>query len=128
MTLRVLIPTRVLLEEEVQKVVAEGREGTFCLLPRHVDVASALVPGILSYVPQDGQERFMAVDHGSLIKRGGRVVVSTQNAVTGEGLGTLKETVEEQFLEINKREETARSMLARMEADVVRRFLEMGQA
>lgn len=128
MKLKVLIPTEVLLEEEVDKVAAEGREGAFCLLPRHIDFASALVPGIMSYVRRDGQERFLAVDHGTLVKQGSRVLVSTQDAVSGERLGTLRQAVEERFLELDEREQRARSMLTRMEADVVRRFIEMGQA
>ncbi len=128
MTLKVLIPTRVFLEERVEKVTAEGQYGTFCLLPRHLDCVSALVPGILSYVPRGGDEQFMAVDHGALVKKGDQVLVSTQSAVAGEGLGTLRETVAKQFLVLDKREEKARSMLARMEADVVRRFIEIGHA
>jgi F-type H+-transporting ATPase subunit epsilon len=35
--LKVLLPSRVLLDEEVQKVVAEAANGSFGMLPRHVD-------------------------------------------------------------------------------------------
>jgi len=45
MQLKVLLPTQVLVDEPVSKVVAEGEDGSFCLLPRHVDFTSALVPG-----------------------------------------------------------------------------------
>ena len=56
MTLKVLLPERVLLEQEVAKVTAEAENGSFCLLPGHIDFTAALVPGILSFEDLDGQE------------------------------------------------------------------------
>ena len=47
MKLKVLLPTEIFINEEVEKVVAEADNGYFCLLPRHVDFVSALVPGLL---------------------------------------------------------------------------------
>ena len=40
MRLKVLLPTPVLEDEEVAKVVAGAENGSFCLLPRHVDFAA----------------------------------------------------------------------------------------
>jgi F-type H+-transporting ATPase subunit epsilon len=37
MRLKVLLPTMVLVDEAVSKVVAEAENGAFCLLPKHVD-------------------------------------------------------------------------------------------
>ncbi len=54
MRLRVLLPTEVLLDVEVTKVIAEAENGFFCLLPRHVDFVAALVPGILYYTTSPG--------------------------------------------------------------------------
>ena len=42
MHLKVLLPTRVLVDEAVSKVVAEAENGSFGLLPRHVDFVAAL--------------------------------------------------------------------------------------
>ncbi len=125
MTLRVMALTEVLLEETVEKVSAEAANGGFTLLPRHVDIATALVPGLLSYVPEDGEERFVAVDVGILVKQGERVLVSTRQAVAGVDLGMLYETVEQRFEALDEEERQARSALARMEADFVRRFNEL---
>ena len=55
MRLRVLLPTEVLLEEEVTKVVAEAENGSFGLLPRHIDFVAALAPGILSFESTEGR-------------------------------------------------------------------------
>jgi F-type H+-transporting ATPase subunit epsilon len=55
MTLKILLPERVVLDETVDKVVAESPQGSFGLLPRHVDFVAPIVPGLLSYT-QDEEE------------------------------------------------------------------------
>jgi F-type H+-transporting ATPase subunit epsilon len=125
MKLKVLLPAEVLIEEEVTKVIAEAHNGFFCLLPRHVDFASALVPGILSFETRGGGEVFLAVDEGILIKCGQEVLVSTRNAVRGTELGQLRPTVEEKFEVLDERERSVRSAVAKIEAGFIRRFLEI---
>ena len=125
MNLKVLLPTGVLIEEEVTKVIAEAPNGFFCLLPKHVDFAAAIVPGILSFEAAGGREEFLAVDEGILIKCGQEVLVSTRNAVRGPDLGQLRRTVEERFKVLDDREKTARSAMVKIEAGFVRRFLEI---
>jgi F-type H+-transporting ATPase subunit epsilon len=125
MNLKVLLPTEVLIEEEVNKVIAEAPNGFFCLLPKHVDFVAALVPGILSFETTGGREEFLAVDEGILVKCGQEVFVSTRNAMRGPDLGRLKRTVVEKFEALDEREKTARSAMAKIEAGFVRRFLEI---
>jgi F-type H+-transporting ATPase subunit epsilon len=125
MNLKVLLPAEVLVQEDVAKVTAEAHNGSFCLLPKHVDFAAALVPGILSFETAGGREAFLAVDEGILIKCGEEVLVSTRNAVRGPDLGQLKRTVEERFKVLDDREKTARSAMVKIEAGFVRRFLEI---
>jgi len=125
MKLKVLTPTDVLVEEEVRKVVAEAPNGFFCLLPRHVDFVTALVPGLLSYETDQGQEVFVAVAEGILVKCGREVLISTNDAALGRELGTLKQIVEKKFEVLNDREKTARSAMAKIEVGFVRRFLEI---
>jgi F-type H+-transporting ATPase subunit epsilon len=125
MNLKVLLPTGVLIEEEVTKVIAEAQNGFFCLLPKHVDFAAALAPGILSFETAGGREAFLAVDEGILIKCGQEVMVSTRNAMRGPDLGQLRRTVEERFKVLDDREKTARSAMVKIEAGFVRRFLEI---
>ncbi|NDY41614.1 F0F1 ATP synthase subunit epsilon [Dissulfurirhabdus thermomarina] len=129
MRLLLLLPTGVLLDRGVRKVVAEGAGGAFCLLPRHVDFVSALVPGILAYVPggEDTAERFVAVDEGILVKCGREVRVSTRNAVAGPDLAGLRAAVERRLRRLDERERAARGALARLETGVVRRFMDLGR-
>ena len=124
MNLKVCLPTQVLLDREVTKVKAEAENGSFTLLPRHQDWVASLVPGILVY--QSGEtEEFLAVDGGVLVKSGPDVTVSTGNAIPGGSLGRLRQTVDETFRKLDEREKQARSVLARFEADFIRRFVEM---
>lgn len=122
MHLKILLPSEIMLDREVTKVTAEAANGSFCLLPRHIDFVAALVPGLLSFTTPDGRETFVAVDEGALVKQGTQVLVSVRNAVTGQALGTLRQTIEERFQSLDDRERRARSALARLEADLVRRF------
>lgn len=125
MHLKVLLPTEVLVDEPVVKIIAEAANGSFCLLPRHVDFVTALVPGLLSFVSPTGEEEFLAVDEGILVKQGAEVRVSVINGVRGGALGELRAMVTEQFQRLDERERRARSALARLEADFVRRFIEL---
>jgi F-type H+-transporting ATPase subunit epsilon len=126
MTLIVLLPEKVLLRRAVQKIVAEGQSGSFGLLPRHVDVVEALVPGILSFVPLGGgSEVFVAVDDGLLVKCGRMVRVSVRNAVIGPELGALEKTVRDRFQQIDDREQTLRTALAKLESEVIRSFIDL---
>lgn len=126
MRLEVLTPTEILIDEQVQKVIAEAQNGSFCLLPRHIDYVTALAPGLLSFVNETGQEVFLAVDEGILVKQGAKVRVSVRQAVKGEELASLKQTVQEKFIHLDEREKQLRSSLARLEADFVRRFVGQG--
>lgn len=127
MKLTVLLPTGVLVDQEVTKVTAEAENGSFCLLPRHIDFLAALVPGLLSFENEAGEEEFLAVDEGILVKCGSEVMVSTRNAVRGAPLGQLRQAVEKQFRVLDEREQQARSVLAKLEADLVVRFIRMGE-
>ena len=126
MRLRVLVPTEVALDREVASVVAEGRDGSFGLKPRHIDFVSALVPGLL-YLEEEagGPGEYVAVDQGILVKRGPDVLVSVRNAVRGVPLEELVRTVQTRFLTLDDQERVVRSALARLQSDFVRRFLEL---
>ncbi len=125
--LKILLPAGILLNEQVNKVIAEAVNGSFCLLPRHIDFLAALAPGILSFVSAEGKEEFLAVDEGVLVKAGPEVLVSSTRAVRGGELGQLKDTVERVFRHIDDQEKSARSTMAKLEADLVRGFMELGE-
>lgn len=127
MRLRIVLPTTVLLDSPVRKITALGLHGSFTLLPRHVDFLAALVPGLLAFEPPGGGERFGAADGGLLVKYGAEVLISTHRAVLGADLGRLRALVETEFRALGERERVARGVMARLEADFIRRFLDLGE-
>jgi F-type H+-transporting ATPase subunit epsilon len=126
MHLKVMQPTEVLVSQTVTKVTAEGESGSFCLLPQHVDWIAALVPGILSFESESGEEVFLAIDEGILVKQGALVWISVRNVMGGDSLETLQQAVQQQFRDLDEREQRARSILARLETSFVREFMELG--
>ena len=124
MRLRVFLPTKVLIDQKVTKVVAEAENGSFGILPKHIDFVAALTPGILSF-ESGGVEEFMAIDEGVLVKCATEVMISTRKAVRSSNLGELKRTVEEEFGTFNERERKTRSILAKLEADFTKRFFKL---
>ena len=125
MRLKLLTPTEVLVDEIITKINAEGPDGQFCLLPRHRDWVAALVPGLVGVVALDGGETLVAVDRGVLVKCGDEVLVSVRRAVRGGDLASLREVVETRFRRYDDQEKAARGAIARLEAGVIRRFLEL---
>jgi F-type H+-transporting ATPase subunit epsilon len=125
MNLKVLLPFRVFANKTgVSRIVAEIRDGSFGLLPRRLDCVAALVPGILIYENEAEGEVYVAVDEGVVIKTGLDVLVSVRNAIGGTDLGQLREAVEREFLNLNEREQSVRSVMAKMESGLIRRLAE----
>lgn len=125
MHLEVLTPSRTIAEARPSIVHAVGLRGSFGLLPHHLDVAAPLVPGILSWRDADGAEGLVAVDGGVLLKIGESVRVTSPRAVVGADLETLRQTVTERFLAVGEHEQVARQAAARLEAGIIRRFIEL---
>jgi F-type H+-transporting ATPase subunit epsilon len=119
----VLLPSEVFLDKpEVTRIVAEGREGSFGLLPNRLDCVAALAPGILTYQRCSDGEVFIAIDEGVLVKTGSDVLVSVRRAIEGTDLSQLRASVERVFLNFDEQEQTVRSVMAKLEAGFLRQF------
>ena len=125
MRLKVLLPTEVLVDEEVHKIGAEAEDGELTLLPHHIDLTTALPPSVLSFDLPGGREEFVAIGEGVLVKCGEEVLVSTRKGIRGSELGKLRERVQEEFTKLDERAETARTSLNKIEATFVHRFIEL---
>lgn len=125
MRLKVITPTGTVLNEEVTRIVAEGPDGAFGMLPRHADHVSLLSPGILTYETQGGTERYVGIDSGTLVKCAVEVLVSVLGAVKSDRLEGLGQRVAREFSVQDEEEREARSALARLEAGFVRGFLDL---
>lgn len=129
MHLKLLLPFQVFDERtDIKRIVVETPEGSFGLLPQRLDCVTALVPGILMFEPVSGEEVYIAVDQGILVKAGRDVLVSVRNAIGGTDLGKLREAVEREFVNLDEREKNVRSVLAKLESSFIRRFVEINRA
>ena len=123
MNLKILLPFQVFAEKtRVSRIVAETPEGSFGLLPHRLDCVAALAPGILTYETAADGEVFVAVDEGVIVKAGPDVLVSVRRALAGADLGQLRDAVEREFLTLDEQEKNVRSVVAKMEGDLIRRM------
>jgi F-type H+-transporting ATPase subunit epsilon len=128
MDLKVLLPFRIFAEKTgVLRIVTETRDGSFGLLPHRLDCVAALAPGILTYETESDGEVFIAIDEGMLVKTGSQVLVSVRRAMDGTDLGQLRQAVEREFLTLDAHEQSVRSMLAKMEGDLIRRMASLSR-
>jgi F-type H+-transporting ATPase subunit epsilon len=125
MNLKILLPFRVFTEvRNVRRVVAETTQGSFGMLPHRLDCVAVLEAGILLYETAAGEEIYVAVDEGVLVKSGAEVRVSVRHAISGMPLGSLREAVTQEFLTLDEGERQLRTVLAKLENGFVRRFAE----
>jgi len=123
MNLKVLLPFQIFAEKTgVSRIVAETRDGSFGLLSHRLDCVAALAPGILTYETEADGEVFVAVDEGVLVKTGPDVLVSVRRAIGGRDLRRLRESVEKEFLKLDERERSVRSVMAKLETGLLRQL------
>jgi F-type H+-transporting ATPase subunit epsilon len=123
MNLKVLLPFRIFAEKTgVSRIVAETHEGSFGLLPHRLDCVAALAAGILIFESKMEGETYVAVDEGVLVKTGSDVLVSVRNAIAGTDLGHVRKAVQREFIHLDDQEKNVRSVLAKMEGDLMRRM------
>ena len=123
MNLKVLLPFQIFAEKTgVSRIVAESHEGSFGLLPHRLDCVAALSAGILIYETGTEGETYVAVDEGVLVKTGSDVLVSVRNAIAGTDLGHLRKAVQREFIHLDEQEKNVRSVLAKMEGNLMRRM------
>jgi F-type H+-transporting ATPase subunit epsilon len=122
--LKVVTPGSVVIDREVDQISAESTQGWFTMLPRHADAVVDLTQGLVVYVA-DGQESFLAVDGGTLVKCGSSVDIATGEAFLGASARELQRELRESFADLDERERRSRRALAHLEGDVTRGLLEL---
>lgn len=126
MHLRILLPFGMFADvDAVLRMVVMTTDGSVGLLPRRLDCAAALVPGIVEYETEADGVVFAALDEGVMIKTGAEVLISVRRAFAGVDLGQLHALVEHEFLTRSAEEHSARAVLAKLESGFLRRFSEL---
>lgn len=123
MRLKLILPYRTILDKKVEKITAPGSNGDFQILPRHIDGTWTLRAGILTITTD--KDKYYAINQGVVVKQGNIVYLSTFQAIAGESLRELSQTVEDSLKILDEREKKAREVLIRLEMDTIKRFIEI---
>jgi F-type H+-transporting ATPase subunit epsilon len=123
MTVEIVEPASRHRYENVQELIAEGVDGSFALLPNHVDFASVLDSGLLVLVIEN-EEQYAAVDRGVLTKVGDEVEIATPRSVTGKPLGQIREAVQSEFVSEEQHERRVLSTMTKIQTDMARKIFE----
>jgi F-type H+-transporting ATPase subunit epsilon len=89
LTLEVVTPTRLVVREEVDEVVAPGSEGYFGVLAGHLPFVSILKAGELAY-RRNGAWRYLAVSWGYAEVRPETVIVLAEAAEKAEEIDVAR--------------------------------------
>ena len=99
MKLRITTPLEVVVDEDgVQALRAEDSSGGFGILAGHADFLTSLAISVVRWKTKDETRRYCAVRRGVLSVDGGQdISIATRDAVLGDDLATLAETVLARF-------------------------------
>jgi F-type H+-transporting ATPase subunit epsilon len=125
MRLRIITPLSVVVDEEdVLALRAEDASGGFGILPRHADFLTSLTISVVGWKSADGARRFCAVRRGVLTVTGGReIAIATREAVTGDDLATLDQTVLARFRDDVETERTEHVESTRLQLNAIRQIM-----
>jgi F-type H+-transporting ATPase subunit epsilon len=109
MRLRIITPLTVVVDEpEVVACRAEDISGSFGILQGHADFLTSLTISVVGWQCRNDIRHFCAVRRGVLTMTGGReIAIATREAVAGDDLATLDQTVLARFradLEVERSE------------------------
>lgn len=124
MQLRVLTPVGVALDQSVTQIDFEAIDGFFTLLPRHMDMVSALKAGILSYRTGESLQ-YIACNQGVLVKKGAVVSVSTKMAIMGSDLTELEQKIATDFKQIEQERKEMNVSLAKLELGLTKGIISL---
>ncbi|MCX7881363.1 MAG: ATP synthase F1 subunit epsilon [Patescibacteria group bacterium] len=97
LNLKIITPRKIVLEEEVLSVSAPSLMGEITILPRHINLFSLLVEGILKIKKKNNEEEYLAIGGGYLETNGKEVNVLISRAYRQDEIDEkkIKEAIEE---------------------------------
>lgn len=129
MKLKILLPYKTIFEQTVYKITAPGTEGVFQVLPKHLDGTWILKPGVLVIcLDADCEDEvYFAIGDGVLIKEGDRLSVSCFQAIEGDSLETLADTVKHDLAVLAESEKKAKEALFKLETDTIKNLIDFNK-
>ncbi len=122
--LKVITPTSMVLDREIDFLRAEDSTGSFGILPHHTEFLTVLVPSVVIYRAGDA-EGYIAVNGGILTFVANTATLSTRTAVPGDSLDALTAVINEKFLAITEREKAMYRSLKQMQQSFLKRLAEI---
>ena len=125
MRLRIVTPLSIVIEEDgVLALRADDATGSFGILPRHADFLTSLAISVVSWESGNRTRHYCAVRRGVLSVGGGHdVTIATREAVAGDNLVTLHETVLARFRADIEAERTEHVESTRLHLNAIRQIM-----
>jgi F-type H+-transporting ATPase subunit epsilon len=125
MRLRITTPLSVVVDEDgVLALRAEDASGSFGIQRRHADLLTSLAISVVSWQSGDGTRHYCAVRRGVLAVTAGReIAIATREAVRGDDLATLDQTVLRRFRDDIEMERSERVESTRLQLNAIRRIV-----
>jgi F-type H+-transporting ATPase subunit epsilon len=125
MRLRIITPLAVVVDEAgVLALRAEDATGSFGILTGHADFLTSLAISVVTWAGRDGKRHYCAVRHGVLSVTAGRdIAIATREAVAGDDLATLDQTVVGRFRADVESERTEHFESARLQLTAIRQIV-----
>ncbi len=125
MKLRIITPLSVIVDEDnIAAFTAEDASGSFGILPRHADFLTSLTISVASWLWADGSRHYCAVRHGVLSVSGGQTIaIATRDAVAGDDLATLDQSVLARFNADIEAERVEHSESTRLQLNAIRQIM-----
>ncbi|MCF4008689.1 F0F1 ATP synthase subunit epsilon [Rheinheimera sp. UJ63] len=128
MKLKICLPFAVFTEQnQIHNLIVDTTDGAFGLLEHRQDCVALVVPGILSYRMPDGEDIYVAVDQGVLVKVGEQITMSVRRAYSGVPLTQLHQMVSDEFLKLDAQQQLMRNVMAKLESGFVRRSININR-
>lgn len=123
MKFKVMTPTALACEGDAVTISVPTVSGWWTFLPRHRDMVTIVVPGVLTWKGTDNVVIKVAIDEGILTKRKGSITVASRHAAVGTTIEELHRIIADQFAKENEKEKRMHSVIALLEGDFLRRFV-----
>jgi F-type H+-transporting ATPase subunit epsilon len=125
MRLRITTPLAVIIDEDdILALRADDVTGSFGILPGHADFLTSLSIGAVSWKSGDGARHYCAVRRGVLsVTTGQDIAIVTREAVLGDDLATLDQTVLVRFRADIETERSERVDSTRLQLNAIRQIV-----
>jgi F-type H+-transporting ATPase subunit epsilon len=125
MKLRITTPLSVVVDEDgILALRAEDATGSFGILPGHADFLTSLAVSIVGWQSGNETRHYCAVHGGVLSVDAGRdIAIATREAVTGDDLATLDQTILGRFRADIETERTERVESTRLQLNAIRQIV-----